>query len=264
MKCDGHAKLTDAALNILMTRCQLDLPVNKHACKLPDFSPDTPRTWTNKNTSNLYDNISSTSETITNQLTPTIPALDNFRGYLTERVVAIDLDIKYLLNHFRDSGQRFHFMKSPNETVTQSYKNGSEFIRVNAEKWIEYTIKVKKYRRYVVHTRLREDAIEHLALALHCLQDTFSPGHVKRTQSKNADRPGTITDIFVFDELNKKTHSKHDRGSGSVTSVTGQMAINASVDLMLKCIKAFANNDNRMNDWEAFRSKWINFSSANS
>ncbi len=260
MKCDGHAKLTDAALKILANRCQVNLPANQHACKLPDFQPESPRTWTNKNTSNSDDNFSSTSKAITNQLTPTIPALDNFRGYLTERVVAVDLDIKYIFNHFRDSGQRFHFMRSENETVAQSYKNGSDFIRFNAEKWIEYTLKVKKNRGYVIHTRYREDAIEHLALALHCLQDTFSPGHVKRTQTNNAHRSGTITDIYVYDEVNQITHGKHDKGAGSIKSVAGQMAINASVDLMLKCLKSFANEDYRMNDWEAFRSRWINFS----
>jgi len=92
------------------------------------------------------------------------------------------------------------------------------------------------------------------------LKEMFSAGHVKRSKGKNAKLPGSIVEVFEFSKANRVIHSAHDYKAGSVKSLSGQFAINASADLILKCMKAYANGNNRLNDWDAFRIQWLNFS----
>ncbi len=185
------------------------------------------------------------------------PIVSNFKGYLVTRTVAIDVDFVYLKNHVFPSGQKFHCLRAPNESLSSAYNHGCEFIRLNAAKWVELTLQIKTNGPLVVNTTLRERAIENLAFALHCLQDTFSPSHTERAISSDANKPGRIKDIFVYENQNHNIHSAKDYNAGSTSSLPGESAINASTELMLMCVKAVSLGTYLLPDWDVFQDKWI-------
>ncbi len=213
--------------------------------------------WSNSEQSNSTDNISKSLSILASQLWSNVPAINNFQGYLTEKVVAVDLDIKYIPGHWLDYGQKYHFLRIKNDTVHNAYANGCEFILFNILGWLNNTVRIKHNKFTVINSSLKQKAIEHLALALHCLQDTFSPAHVKRAPSKDATKPGRIENIYVYDKINKITHSELDYHSGSLSSFEASMAVEASVALMLSCIKAAANDYYVFVEWDSFKNKWL-------
>jgi len=133
LKCDGHAKITNEAIKQLLSQCGSDAIKKQNLCKLKDFQT-IKQDWKDKFSSNETDNSEVAQSVALSLLTPNIPALYDFRGYLTSRVIAVDLDFKYLTKHFTSSGQKYHFMRAPKEDVTVSYNNGCNFIHENANK----------------------------------------------------------------------------------------------------------------------------------
>lgn len=148
-------------------------------------------------------------------------------------------------------------MRAPKETVAVSHINGCKHIKDNADKWVNLTHRILNNKMTVINNRLREQAIEHLALALHCLQDTFSPGHTTRAHSGTITKPGHITDIHIYNEHNKHTHSAHDYTSGSTKSMLGKMSIAASTELMSHCLDSVANGQQKLHNWESYKSNWL-------
>jgi len=261
MKCDGHAKITDAAIRRLFQKCVVDTTMQQYVCNMAEFKINNEAdSWSNSIQSNSIDNISKSLKIMASQLWFNVPAINNYRGYLSEKAVAVDLDIKYVPGHWLDYGQKYHFLRIKNDTVHNAYANGCEFILSNILSWLNNTVRIKHNKHTALNSSLKQKAIEHLALALHCLQDTFSPAHVKRAHSKDVTNPGRIVDIYVYDKENKITHSRLDYRSGSLSSIEASMAVEASVALMLSCIKAAANDYYIFLDWNSFRNKWLAYS----
>lgn len=130
---------------------------------------------------------------------------------------------------------------------------------MNAAKWVDLTIQIKTNGQATVNNTLRERAIEHLALSLHCLQDTFSPAHTERAPSINANKPGKILDIRIYKYQNHDAHSEQDFNSGSISSLSGQSAIFASTELMLMCLKAVSLRTYLLPGWDDFQNRWLRF-----
>jgi len=261
MKCDGHAKITNAALKQLVLQCKSNRSIAQSMCSLPDFNTgDRSASFNSKSDSITSDNWETAVGIFLSQFNPfDIPDLNNFAGYLTTRTVAIDVDLVYLKNHITDWGQRLHFLRASSETVTSAYNNGCQFIRLNAAKWVEITLRIKLDSKSVINGSLRKKAIEHLALALHCLQDTFSPSHTDRSASKDPNKPGKITNISIYEQQNKHDHSVEDYKSGSINSIYGRTAINASTALLLICIQAVASSSYLIRGWDNFKVQWLGF-----
>ena len=261
MKCDGHAKITHAAIVQLVSQCKSNRSIIQSMCSLPDFnSGDRDAGFSNKNDSVTGDNWKTAVGIFLSQFNPAdMPELNNFAGYLTTRTVAIDVDLGYLKNHITNWGQRLHFLRSPDESVTSAYNNGCQFIRLNAAKWVEITLRIKLNKYTVINNSLRKKSIEHLALALHCLQDTFSPSHTNRIRSIDVNKPGKITGIGIYEQQDHNAHSAEDYRSGSIKSVFGKEAINASVALMLLCIQAVAASSYLIRGWDGFKAQWLGF-----
>jgi len=85
-------------------------------------------------------------------------------------------------------GEKYHFMRrAESATVKGAHKEAVELIRKEAINWIRLMIRVLyTYRQHGRNrgstTFLRKQAASHLAIALHFLQDFFSPGHTKRAR----------------------------------------------------------------------------------
>lgn len=247
--------------------CKLDQSIQSDMCKLPDFQPSKNGVgYSNQVDSVTSDNIELGAKMLllnlplAGKFTELNSILNNFEGHLTNRVVAMDVDFWYLKNHRADSGQRAHFMRAANgETVATAYYNGVEFIHIHAAKWVDITLRIKQNPRSVINNSLRAKALEHLAQALHCLQDTFSPYHVSRTPSSDPDKPGVIKDIGIYKEQDHSEHSRADYRTGSLSSKEGQSAVNASAELMLMCIRAVARQTYMLPGLKQFKEKWLAF-----
>ena len=90
-----------------------------------------------------------------------------------------------------------------------------------------------------------------LAQALHCLQDSFSPGHVRREN-------GIILDIFDYGMQDKKAHKHDDIVSGTIFSDRNrQDAVQASADLVELALRAALSDDITLSQWDNFAAKWF-------
>lgn len=204
MKLDGHAKLTNSALRAFKARCSTSTDVffREKMCHLPQFSA-----WNinwNSVDSNENDNRSLIKYIIAQELSVFGELSHQIgRGYLAREVVAVDLEPPLVFGHLADWGQKYHFMRrAAGATIKDAHKEAVELIRKEAMNWIRLMIQVLySYRRRGRSGGstdfLRKQAASHLAIALHSLQDSFSPGHTKRTHYQSSQYPGTIEDIYI-------------------------------------------------------------------
>ena len=271
MKPDGHAKITNAAVSEFRLRCsKASIGLFKNlVCKLPQYSTwELP--WNEPGRSNLIDStfvsyliISQEFGDLAWGIGENTHLLSN--GYITRETVAVD--IEYISSHFKDSEQRFHFMRPTNQTVKKAYEESVDFIKTRAEIWL-YNINRSLFDysrggwRKVFTLPKRRNAVSNLAMALHSLQDSFSPGHTKRGKPSRSDQPGSIEHIYIFKGGDE--HSAHDYESGSLNSsesMSARSAVLASADLLELCATAAANRSNTIDNWKAFQNKWIKLSS---
>jgi len=124
---------------------------------------------------------------------------------------------------------------------------------------------------------IRVDA--RLAKALHCLQDSFSPGHVLRsdvdgnlvlgTAKKNVSpacfgSAPPIRRIFDYnhphdeEDINAKhQHDDSDYYAGSLAYAAANAASYASADLIMIGLNSIANHRSDATDWTTFTSRWL-------
>ena len=101
-----------------------------------------------------------------------------------------------------------------------------------------------------------------LGNALHAVQDSFAPMHVKRQLNRDGT-PGGIVDIFWYDGQDKDEHSRGDHAwanaDGSLSD-SGRLAVDASkaliTSLLTSAIKG-AHNDRVADEWLKFQFKWL-------
>ncbi len=111
-------------------------------------------------------------------------------------------------------------MRAPGESSKQAFDNGVRFIKTHTENWVEMAIvsmesDVKNNRPLQNATwKNTRTYVWELALALHALQDSFSPGHVsrKKTVKLAPDHPGItnwsapVSELYIYSE---QDHDKH-------------------------------------------------------
>ena len=250
MKYDGHVKLTRAAIDQLQANCP-----DASACNTPLFDT-TFRIWMgDSEASNALDNYSA--------------AFVNYVGYslmpefilrvrLPDAVAFVDLDEMW--THDDPLGQRYHFMRSVNETEIEAHRNGCRFIKRHTANWVN-AAKEDIRRTTSPATRGAEMRSEHymaeLALALHSLQDSFSPGHTERDASCYTSMMSPIQTIFVYANQDHDDHAEHDYGSGSPNQVWGRAAVAASVDLFRLGILSIPAPGCGLTGWDAFERMWL-------
>lgn len=177
MKYDGHVKLTAKALEKFKQNC----PIATNVCNAPMFK-DTIRVWLDdKDTSNSADNYSSgVLNYAIHSITPDILA----QVTLPDAVSFVDITERW--THEAPKGQRYHFMRASGESQFQAYLNGINFIKKHTENWVaaaKLSIQENKIQQKPLQNatwRNTRAYVKELALALHCLQDSYSPGHVNR------------------------------------------------------------------------------------
>jgi len=185
------------------------------------------------------------------------------RGFLTREVVAVDLEPFKLPYHFRDMGQKYHFMRiSQEQSNSDALEDAANLIRQKARKWLSNMRRAyygpKHHGRSKVNTRIiRQHAVSELAIALHALQDSFSPGHTQRKKYNDPHYPGEITDIYVYKDQDHDKHSEHDFEAGSVNSVLAQSAVYASAELMRLCASSLSRNSTTLLGWKQFQNRWL-------
>ena len=268
MKLDGHAKLTNSAISAFKARCSksTDIFFREKMCHLPQFS-----TWDinwDDTSSNKDDNHFLIKYIIVQELAVFGELSHKIKeGYLTREVVAVDLEPPLVFGHYWNWGQKYHFMRrSSGATVKDAHKEAIELIRKEAMNWIRLMIRVlHTYRR---HGRsggstvfLRKQAASHLAIALHSLQDSFSPGHTKRVRYEDSQYPGAIEDIYIYKKQDKHKHSQHDIDSGSVHSLHARSSVYASADLLRLCALSASMKSMLPIGWSAFENRWLKLSS---
>lgn len=265
MKCDGHAKITIKALKIFQKSCEIKL------CSTRIFST-AQRVWTNRDKSTAFDNI---GLSFFDWLLRPQSATSTELGRLTNRVVAIDLDSQYRAFHHVPEGQRYHFMRAKGETTAQAYENACMFIKQHADAWVGMTKNLvqgaEKRKKFELLPRTKlNKSIEELALALHCLQDSFSPGHTVRatklrigsiTRYEKTNSLSPIRELLVYAEQDTSIHGEQDYQAGGPTSQYGHHAVNASVELMRLGVKSVTAKSPQLLGlgWKNFQSKWLAF-----
>lgn len=276
MKNDGHIKLTLEAIKKMQSNCNIE----RKLCQLPMFSSNVNYGWSNPKTSNRLDFVSAYIAYVLNL---TAYNYNNFdpRGNLATRVAAVDFD--YSWTHSDPEGQKYHFMRAHGESEIGAYIKSSDFIKSNLRFWV---IKAKRDINNLnmgnADYMTKRTGVKYLSLALHCLQDSFSPAHTirswrERSLFKNVieyptgfhqdmGRPGNPAPIVkIFDyslqqhghPMDTKTpHSRGDMLSGSTHTKAGELAIRASQELieagLLSIFKGRATTD-----WKKFSKKWL-------
>jgi len=186
----------------------------------------------------------------------TAAAIDELRKQLPSDVQAIlrwvgtqrqtqnrDITDVPTLGHWTPEGQRHHFMKYSGQTDQDAYDVAVAWIFSEATLAAELLrSRLGPRRRYQESGdwglgEQQESVGPHLGNALHSLQDSFAPGHVKR------DSDLVIRGINIYDKENKHPtepgkpgHAEYDASwkdkEGHLTAL-GQAAADASVVLIL-------------------------------
>ncbi len=102
------------------------------------------------------------------------------------------------LGHWRDRGQRHHFMRTRAQTNRQAYDAACGWIERNATSFAR-----------AVSRGHGKDHLQALGNALHAAQDSFSASHVTR-ELLAPERPGHIVDIDVYAEQDHTHHAAAD------------------------------------------------------
>ncbi|MCI0507639.1 MAG: hypothetical protein L0Z73_16225 [Gammaproteobacteria bacterium] len=268
MKLDGHAKLTNAAILSFSVNCAkaTEILQKDTMCRLPQFSTLNIdwKDWMNSNekdNSNLAYYLAVQEASIIGESMHPLQ-----RGYLTRETVAVDIEPLKLPLHVLASGQKYHFMRDKSDkTVKNAYNKASAFVHANAQRWVEkmhYVLYQHRPQGRSGHSTIaqRRDAASCLALALHSLQDSFSPAHTRRASYKTPNQPGAIEDMYIYSEQDHNKHSAHDYESGSRQSLHAQSAVLASADLMKLCVASVSRKSKTLSGWNSYREKWIKLS----
>lgn len=273
MKFDGHVKLTSKAISIMKTKC----PVTTGSCSAPMFDEDF-RIWLHSNNkSTPTDNYTAA---ILNYISAAVTPDKISTIKLPDAVAFVDLDERW--THDDPKGQRYHFMKASGETNQTSFFNAVSFIQLHTLNWVDNARKILKhetamYKDKVVRplqqsgVGLNNFYVKELALALHSLQDSFSPAHTERysgSKKVNGHKPSSkkhthsgltmpIRKLHVYANQHHDKHGDSDYLSGGTSNDLGRMAASASADLMLMGIESLWKVDKGLIGWNQFKSKWL-------
>lgn len=265
MRFDGHVKITLQALDILTSLSQrTDVPWAAPTSKVGEES--TP--WGHR--------------------LGVVGYLKSPFAGLPELVAGVS-DITNAHSHRKRDLQRLHFMRATDETELTAYWNAVHFIvsemdawiRARTEGFLEMASRSAKrsalFNVPALEKGMRVDA--HLAKALHCLQDSFSPGHVLRSEMDGRRALGTarkhaspacfdsappIRSIFDYNHPHddgdveaRQQHEESDYYAGSLAHAAANAAAYASADLIRIGLDSIAKQQSDSAAWSQFRSRWL-------
>jgi len=214
-------------------------------------------------------------------------------------VTARDIFDVIQLGHWTNSGQRHHFMRSfDGQSHFSAYIDATNWVRSNAlQAANQLSERIEKFKlkndgfsadsmRSGKHaiagkppTRNHNKHITNsdhvswltLAYACHALQDSFSAGHAIREKHIHPNQPGNITGILRYSGVEKEDHSNHDKKwkikdsseDGTVFSLEGKVAINATKALITMVMQTAFNHDSNnkiaaLEGWSDFQRTWLN------
>lgn len=271
MKFDSHIKITNAALRLLKSRCPMP-----NACGAPLFKAN-PRTWvhdTKRSTAAdnyIFGGLQSASYFFhrLDSLNPTGALLSwLFPNSLGDEVALVDINA--IWTHEHPLGQRYHFMRANGETHYNAYLNALGFIHHFTEQWVKLAKERLKREQKdpLVHATQAETVRyqSQLALALHCLQDSFSTGHTVRSYGPDApaalrttgsaDSAAPILELHDYGAQDHAKHADEDYASGGLDSGMGRVAVAATADLIAMGMVSITAPAGLVG-WDAFVRKWL-------
>jgi hypothetical protein len=173
------------------------------------------------------------------KLPPELKQFVSFLSDLPESVVAQDYSwanlTGYFFNHNPRGGQIPHFMKDEGQSDIEAYQLSRDMILSDVTKTArmirQLYIFLQDHRgRNTLESFWQNHILDCLAPALHTLQDSFSPAHVRRLQQP----PFTMLEIFPYNKENKVHHKELDASWRA--SPLGEAAKNASALLIKNVI----------------------------
>lgn len=267
MKCDGHITITEEAFRKVFADCGGD--VNTREC-------DARFTGSNLN---MYQGTFKGWDVA--QIRCVAASAQSL--YAAQMVAGVDAEVT---SHYMDRKQAYHFMRATNESELTAYRKGCDFIRDRTTGFVHETSAMlrkmpkpmpagedlvftdqfgeKRALTIFYHSRAGTHKIvhpfartpffnpSHLARALHCLQDSFSRGHVDR------DSAGRISDIYIFEDQDEKEHGHLDIISGThKDNPDRKSAVEASADLIKLALRASFRMEVILSEWAAFSQRWL-------
>jgi len=198
-------------------------------------------------------------------------------------------DITNARSHFAGDLQRMHFMRATDENEWDAYTNAVSFIRAETENWIRartegfWDTVARSAAKSILAPAPALAKSTHLdaslAKALHCLQDSFSPAHVRRCEvdeklplgsAKKQASPACfesgppIRRIFDYnhphddtDAEAKAQHDEEDYYGGSPDSAPANAAAYASAALIRVALDSIARRQSNSTAWAQFTSRWL-------
>ena len=190
-----------------------------------------------------------------------------FPTELGQAVAMVDVNKAWTHNH--PAGQRYHFQRAPGEGHYQGYLNAIGFLHYHTERWVNLARDVVARKGKPVHQATQAETLAfqvELALALHCLQDSFSTGHTLRSLGPAApdiirmtgtfDMAPPIRELTAYVEQDHAKHGDDDYTSGGLAAGTGRLAVEASAELILIGLNSIARLSGLIG-WDAFVKKWV-------
>ncbi len=123
--------------------------------------------------------------------------LKDVLGAMAGFVQVPDLDGVLTQGHWREWGQMQHFMRLPGRTAAESFKLAKDSL------WGAADSAVFHFRKGDI-----TGAKSNLGQALHAVQDSFSPAHVKREKDEHGRL--VIKDLYEYTAQDSREHAKGD------------------------------------------------------
>lgn len=195
------------------------------------------------------------------------------------------------------SAQRHHFMRRSSQSPYEGWEESVEWVRENAmQTSAQLYVQMrktygsqKKIRSSNSHRRPDHECriptlgpsagkslfaapahVPHLqpvdwsflGNALHAVQDSFSRGHVHRSEA-SGNRPGKIINVLAYEGEEKEGHSEYDKEwwdeQKDDFSTSGKYALEATKNLILLVLDAAVANFRNQNfsGWEQYKEFWL-------
>jgi len=176
--------------------------------------------------------------------------------------------------HAAQNGQPYHFMGWKDESEMMSYTKAVEFIHTHAKSWIKAAYKCQESERK--DSASYGQSVIDLALALHSLQDSFSPGHTIRSRfpvnlevateknrlgyvGGNKGETAPIRKIYTYTNQNKNDHQHADHAGGSLDKPLASLAVSATVDFFWMGWESITTKSGELDRkrWKKFVNTWL-------
>ena len=150
-------------------------------------------------------------------------------------------------NHWRDSGQRHHFMRPERQSSRQAYQASIQWIETNLQAYAAAVAREQGKRK-----------LQSLGNALHAIEDSFSRSHVTRSPFA-AGNPGAIEELHVYSGQDHDEHSRHDEEWGRETWIL-ELAADACAEAVRMVLDETTRAGTRfagLRGFVTYRERWL-------